>query len=197
MPGAADFERAQKRIEEMKARAKNLRPALMVLAQDLRTFVDDRFATSTAPDGQPWAELSESALRSRARRAAGPSVRRNALVGPLPEGVRRTTRRAWTRSRARRAMAAVFDAKILIDTARLRQSITTKVGRSDLTVGTNVVYAGVHQFGSDDGATPPRPFLPFTSAGGRVVAIEGGPATALWTRIREAVRGYIATGRVT
>lgn len=194
----ATAEEVKKRVSDIQARAKNLRPVLTVLAQDLRTFVDDRFATSTGPNGRPWADLSESALESRARRAAGPSVVRNRLIGPLPEGASRTRRRAWTRRRSERAAAAVFNAKPLIDTGRLRQSIATRVGRTELAVGTNVVYGGTHQFGSEDGLVPARPFLPFSSSatGSSVEPVTTGPAQQLWDRIRESVRAFILTGQI-
>lgn len=41
------------------------------------------------------------------------------------------------------------DGQTLVDTARLRDSITHAVGGDSVEVGTNVVYAGIHQFGGD------------------------------------------------
>jgi phage virion morphogenesis protein len=38
--------------------------------------------------------------------------------------------------------------KTLIDTARLMQSVTHNPGREGVEVGTNVIYAAVHQFGA-------------------------------------------------
>lgn len=45
----------------------------------------------------------------------------------------------------------------LTDTGRLRASITRFVRRDEVQVGTNVVYAAIHQFG---GKTPPRTIRP-------------------------------------
>ena len=45
----------------------------------------------------------------------------------------------------------------LTDTGRLRSSITHRVAGDVLEVGTNVVYAAIHQFG---GRTPPRTIRP-------------------------------------
>ena len=47
----------------------------------------------------------------------------------------------------------------LTDSARLRASITRRVSQSAVEVGTNVVYAAIHQFG---GKTPPRTIRPVT-----------------------------------
>jgi len=63
--------------------------------------------------------------------------------------------------------------KPLLDTGRLRNSITRAVGVRDVVIGTNVIYAGTHQFGARKGQygktrrgapipwgnVPARPFL--------------------------------------
>ena len=74
----------------------------------------------------------------------------------------------WKKSaRARRE-----GGQTLTDTARLRGSITHRVGPDFVEVGTNVVYAAIHQFG---GQTPPRTIRPKRakalkfSIGGRTV----------------------------
>lgn len=41
----------------------------------------------------------------------------------------------------------------------LRDSITYEVTRDAVIIGSNLVYAAVHQDGSDDGSTPARPYL--------------------------------------
>ena len=56
--------------------------------------------------------------------------------------------------------------RILEDTGRLRQSIAWRtLGRDAVVVGTNVEYAPVHQFGSDERHIPARPFLPLAEEG--------------------------------
>ena len=52
----------------------------------------------------------------------------------------------------------------MLDTGRLRNSITYRVAGEVLYVGTNVEYAGIHQFGARAGrrrnvVIPARPFL--------------------------------------
>ena len=64
--------------------------------------------------------------------------------------------------------------KILNDTGRLKNSITHNVLGNSVEVGTNVVYAAIHQFGaakhslgqsSPWGDVPARPFLPTSERG--------------------------------
>jgi len=40
------------------------------------------------------------------------------------------------------------NSRILTETGRLRDSITSRAGRDQVAVGTNVIYAAVHQFGA-------------------------------------------------
>lgn len=54
----------------------------------------------------------------------------------------------------------------LVDTAHLKQSITSRFGGGFAEVGTNVVYAAIHQLGGKAGrggsaAMPSRPYLGF------------------------------------
>ena len=58
-------------------------------------------------------------------------------------------------------------AQILVDVGTLKRSITSAFGADFATVGTNVVYAAIHQLGGEAGRgrkvhIPARPFLPFT-----------------------------------
>lgn len=55
----------------------------------------------------------------------------------------------------------------LIDQGHLRQSITYRASHDDVEVGSNLVYAAIHQFGGDAGRgqsvhLPARPFLGIT-----------------------------------
>jgi len=67
--------------------------------------------------------------------------------------------RRWTPSRR----AVEQGGRTLVDRARLRDSVTHVARRDGVDIGTNVVYAAVHQFGSGDLARPKgipaRPFL--------------------------------------
>ena len=74
--------------------------------------------------------------------------------GRAPDGV------PWLPSRRARETGG----QTLVDTARLRNSITHRASADGVEVGTNVVYAAIHQFGSRrDGSRPrgipARPYL--------------------------------------
>ena len=50
---------------------------------------------------------------------------------------------AWKKSRR----ASQQGGQTLIDSARLRDSIVTEASAAEVTIGTNVIYAAIHQFG--------------------------------------------------
>lgn len=85
-------------------------------------------------------------------------------------------------------------ATILVDTGRLRNSITAFHDGNTLKFGTNVVYAAVHQLGGEH--IPERPFFPVADVGGSWVFIDDGPSAALLEQIGRGVESYVATGRV-
>ena len=89
-----------------------------------------RFETETGPSGAPW----PPSARARGEERRTPTKRQALEAGVAP-------RRGQT----------------LTDTGRLRQSITHVLDRDSVSVGTNVVYAAIHQFG---GRTPPRTIRP-------------------------------------
>lgn len=71
------------------------------------------------------------------------SVRDNFKRGVGPDGT------AWKKSRR----ATEQNGQTLVDTGRLRTSITHQADRDSVVIGTTVPYAAVHQFG---GRTQPR-----------------------------------------
>ena len=94
--------------------------------------------------------------------------------------------------------------KLLVDTARLRNSITAFADRGSLRFGTNVAYAGAHQFGAGirvfgRGATkrlPARPFLPIDGTPGSFRLMTTGRAGDHWTRVRDDIRHWLRTGEI-
>lgn len=179
MAGADDFLRTKRQFEEIARRLQNLRPVLTVAAEDVRTFVDDRFDTATAPDGTEWADLAPSTLLSRAMKG---------------------TRKRKGGKRRRRSIEALHNAigavKPLVDTGRLRSSIAVRVDRTGLTVGSNVEYAEYQQLGTREGLKARR-FLPFVEKSeGEYVLDTSGPAGELWKDVTKMVREYVATGRI-
>lgn len=84
------------------------------------------------------------------------STRHRFETQPSPAG------RAWEPP----ARAQAQSGQTLVDTGRLRDSITHAPAARTVEVGTNVIYAGIHQFGGpirrggrQVGTMPERPFL--------------------------------------
>lgn len=149
MSGGDDFRAVATRLRQMAERSADPSPVLRVQAEDVRSFIDDRFASSTDPQGTAWAPFAQP-----------PSAARGGS-----------------------------SAKLLVDTARLRQSIAVPVARNVMRVGTNVVYAGPQN--------ARRRFLPFIASGASWALDRVGSAGALWDGVFSAVEEYIRTGRVT
>ena len=81
--------------------------------------------------------------------------------------------------------------KPLIDSGILRNSITAVPGVLAVIVGTNVPYAGHHQFGTFK--IPARPFFPLTEDG---EVMDEGPIAGEWERYEEMIATYIETGDI-
>lgn len=145
---------AARDLRAIAARLNDMTPILRVKAQDIQTYVDDRFAQSNTPSGQPWRGLSDATEAINPRR-----------VGGSP----------------------------LLDTGRLRASITTQVGPRSLSFGTNVVYAAAQNFGNPDNRLfggppapiPSRQFLP-VSRDGRTLEPE-----PFWSQVFQDIEHWI------
>lgn len=192
------------RLRAVAARLADMRPILEVVAADVRTKIDDSFAQSGGPAGEPWPPLAPMtvgvrdvrAARSRAR-AAGRALRE--------ENARRVTagHRPLSGADAHAFRSGHIEAnrrphKPLLDTGRLRGSITTRVAQKSLLFGTNVVYAAAQHFGNPNnrvfggppGPIPARPFL--------LVGQDGQSLSpADWWRERiSTIQEWIITGEV-
>ena len=89
------------------------------------------------------------------------------------------------RPKWRPSKRAMQGGKTLVDTARLQNSITAKAFSDRAEVGTNVIYAAIHQFGGKAGrghkvTIPARPFL--------MVQPED------WTEIKAALTDHLLKG---
>lgn len=144
---SGDLKGLERRLRSM--RDLSLRPAARKIGESLVSSTIRRFNEQKAPDGTPWQPLAASSVAPRSRDF---------------------TRSGRLRKRAERRL---MNRKILIQTARLRNSIAFKTEGTAVAVGTNVVYAATHQFGARAGAfgrtsrgqavpfgdIPARPFL--------------------------------------
>lgn len=110
--------------------------ALNAIGAYLQAQAQARFETETGPDGRRWHALSRRTIQRGIRASdVGRDGRLNA------RGARRISMR-----------------KILTDTGRLKSSISYRLnGTSSVSVGSDLVYANIHQFGGSH--IPARPFL--------------------------------------
>ncbi|WP_153769231.1 phage virion morphogenesis protein [Labrenzia sp. CE80] len=93
---------------------------MMVEIQAAMLFsVQRRFETETSPDGTPWQRHAPRTAKARAKRKTHGRSGGNGPVTP----------------------------KLLRDTNRLYKSISGEATETEATVGTNLVYAGIHQSG--------------------------------------------------
>lgn len=87
--------------------------------------------------------------------------------------------------------------KPLVDTTHLRGNIHADAFPDVVKWGTNVIYAGTHQWGHEEGGIAARGFLPVEKTGSNTYArIETGPAGVLWAKCEEDVDRYIKTGKL-
>lgn len=103
------------------------------------------------------------------------SVIRNFREEREPSGVR------WKPS----LRALLTGGKTLTDTGILRNSINVRPGPQQVSIGTNIVYAAIHQFGGKAGRghkvkLPARPFL--------------GVRDSDWMDIKETIADYLTGG---
>lgn len=104
--------------------ASDLTPLMEAIGVDILQSVSRRFETGRGPNGVWW-RPSDRAL------AEG--------------GYDRDSWRALKREE--RAAAREKLGQTLVDTGHLRDSIVMEAGPDSVTVGTNVIYAAIHQFG--------------------------------------------------
>jgi phage gpG-like protein len=123
-------------------------PVMQEIGETLAESTQQRFSTSTAPDGSRWAPLKESTVLARLAKVSGAYSKK---TGKL-------TKKGST---ARGGMKPLVATGILQDTIRY-QIIN---GGAGVEIGTNrfagewEAGAAVHQFGSRNGKIPARPFL--------------------------------------
>ncbi len=118
------------------------------IGEDLVESTKQRFTTSTGPDGERWAPLAEGSVL--------------AMVARLRGAVGKTGRLT------KKGAAAVQARRPLVDTGVLRDTIHHQLIPGGVEIGTNRFAgewdggAAVHQFGSEDGDIPARPFIGFS-----------------------------------
>ena len=110
------------------------------VAQVLRACSMNCFRAQKTPDGVPWKPLKKATLEARAERVTG----RMKKHGKAYE---------------RRFSAIMRTGKILLDTGRLRASVSTRYDGNSAEVGSMLNYARTQQMGDSRRHIPARPFL--------------------------------------
>jgi phage gpG-like protein len=140
------FKRLQRRLG-------NLTPVFDEIGGMLVTSTNKRFEDQAGPDGTAWKPLTATTLLFRAQGG----IRGKKEVFRKDGGL------------TARASKTINAAKILILSGALQKSITHRASATQVQVGTNRVYAAIHQFGGRAGRgkkvdIPARPFLGLSDA---------------------------------
>ena len=131
----------------------DLNPVLRAIGEDITTRAKQRFQTSTAPDGTPWALNSDTTLRAM-----------------LHGNGKNFTKKGGLSARGGKALASKKPLKG--ESGDLARQIDYAVTGNSVTVTANPIYAAIQQFGGKKsefphlwGDIPARPFLPVTVTG--------------------------------
>ena len=157
-------------LDRLKARTRDLRPAMKIIGETVRSSVIQNFTQGGRPDRwTPTKVLSTYLSYTMRRTRSGNRKKAHTMKGRLTKGFERYT----------------AGKKTLIDTGRLRNSITARAYPNRAVVGTKVVYAAIHQFGGMAGRgrkvrIPARPFLLVQESD--------------WTTIRQSLERYFSEG---
>jgi phage gpG-like protein len=125
-----------------------LSPVMQEIGESLAESTQQRFSTSTGPDGKRWAPLAQSTVLARLAKIGGAYAKKSGKLSSKGGG-------------------AVMGMKPLVETGILQDTIRYQLidGGAGVEIGTNrfagewEAGAAVHQFGSRNGKIPARPFL--------------------------------------
>lgn len=128
-------------LTTLKERTQNLKPAMSIIGQIVRSSVIRNFDEEGRP--RKWQSLSMATLYARIGGASSKKKYGGTKIG---------------------AIRKLANHKILQDKATLKNSINAKAFSDRVEVGTNVIYGAIHQFGGQAGRgkkvfIPARPFL--------------------------------------
>ena len=133
-----NLEKVQEMLSNLAEHIDDIRPALHEAGQIIQNSTEEAFESGVSPWGETWTPLSPVTLDKKKITA----------FNPISMG------------------------KLLYDTGRMRESVYMALGidGKSVEVGLNAKskgypYPAVHQFGTDDGKIPARPFLPMDSDG--------------------------------
>lgn len=113
-----------KGLKAKQDRLNSMNPLMRNIGEYMQKSTIKRFDAAEAPDGTPWKPLSAVSQQRAKRDAQGKNSKRRGQRKPLN------------------------------DTGTLRRSIHYQPSANSVTVGTNLKYAAIHQFGGDIKVTP-------------------------------------------
>lgn len=150
MTGAAitvtvDSARLRAVLGTLASTAGNLKPAFAAIGRSMVISTQQRMKAQHGPDGKAWPPLSPATLLARA-------------------GGKRKVFRKDGKTLRKPAARIIAAAQALLDSGQLRASLTHRADAAGVEVGTNKVYAAIHQFGGPAGrgkkvTIPARPYL--------------------------------------
>lgn len=144
-------------LAQLLDKGRNMTPAMRAISTELASLTELAFQRQ----GPGWAPLADSTILSRL-------------------GTNLTTKKGNTRSSVIGKLAKM---KILQDSGQLAASIQTAYGPTFAQIGSNKVYAAIHQFG---GKTKPHTIVPRNKKalafGGRVVRKVNHPGSTIPAR---------------
>jgi len=133
-------------LNDLAGRVSNLRPAMAEIGERLTETTQDRFNTSTGPDGQRWAPNSQATILDYLGGKSGSYQKKSGKLSAKGAG-------------------HAMNKRPLVDSGLLRDNIHWQQIDNGVSIGTDRFAddwdegAAVHQFGSKNGKIPARPFL--------------------------------------
>ena len=148
------------------ARGSDISPLMSMLGEKLADSTMDRFATSTAPDGSPWAPNAHQAILQALNRNKGSFSKRTGAL----------TEKGKTIAAGKKPL--IGETKALSTTIHYQL-----LGRDTVVIGSSMEYAATQQFGAKQGAfgkskrggpipwgdIPARPFLGISAQDERTI----------------------------
>lgn len=158
------------RLAEISRRIDDMSPAMLAIGEKLVESTKQRFTTSTGPDGEKWKQLSQVTILERFNEITAAYAYFSDVETRKVERVRVGVKKGYYDKKGRitkKSANILSNMKPLVDTGALQDTITYQLadGGNGVEIGTNRFSgeweggAAVHQFGSEDGNIPARPFL--------------------------------------
>ena len=162
--------------------SRDLTPAMKAIGERLAETTKRRFETSTGPDGRRWAPNSQATLEALLSRGSGQFSAFTDIASRKQKLTRSGTKAGYFRKDGRlgaKGAGLLTSKKPLIGKSkRLSTEINYQASATQVTIGSPMEYAAVHQFGVLRGALgrtkrgspipwgdiPARPFLGVSEA---------------------------------